>query len=90
MHVIPDLCDKLQPVKDALRLRLLPPITRCSNISDTESLLFALPIREGGLGIPMVAEQAVEHHDGSPHPSSLYARGRALNHPYQLKPCTGF
>ena len=45
MRVVPDLGNKLQPIEEALRFRLLPAITGRSNISDAERHVFALPAR---------------------------------------------
>ena len=65
MRVIPDLHIKLQPVEDALRFRLLPAITGRRDISDTERQMFALPARDGGLGIPIIGKLAVEQYRAS-------------------------
>ena len=66
MRVLLDLGDKLQPIEEALRLRLLPAITGRSNISDAERLIFALPARDGGiLGIPIPTEAAAEQYGAS-------------------------
>ena len=51
MCVVPDPSNKLQPIEEALRFRFLPAITGRSNISDVERRVFALPARDGGLGI---------------------------------------
>ena len=61
----PDLGDKLQPIEEALRFKLLPAITGRSNISDAERRVFALPARDGGLGIPIPTEAAAEQYSAS-------------------------
>ena len=65
MHVVPDLGNKLQPIEEALRFRLLPAITGQSNINDAERLVFALPARDGGLGMPILTETVAEQHRAS-------------------------
>ena len=65
MRVVPDLGDKLQPIEEALRFRLLPAITGRSNISDAERCAFALPARDGGLRIPIPTEAAAEQYRAS-------------------------
>ena len=65
MCVVPDLGDKLQPIEEALRFRLLPAITGRSNISDAERLIFAFPARDGGLGIPIPTEATAEQYRAS-------------------------
>lgn len=61
MRVIPDLSNKLQPLEDAIRCKLLPAITGRSSFSDVERRVFALPVREGGLGIPIPTEVTGDH-----------------------------
>ena len=65
MRVVPDLGNKLHPIEEALRFRLLPSITEQSNISDAERRVFALPARDGGLGIPIPTEAAAEQYSAS-------------------------
>ena len=62
MRVVPNLGDKLQPIEEALRFRLLPAITGRSNISDAERLIFALPVRDGRLGILIPTEATAEQY----------------------------
>lgn len=65
MRVVPDLGDKLQPIEEALWFRLPPAITGRSKISDAERLVFTLPARDGGLGIPIPTETAAEQYRAS-------------------------
>ena len=65
MRVVPDLGDKLQPIEETIRFRLLPAIPGQSNISDAERLAFALPARDGGLGILIPTEAAAEQYKAS-------------------------
>ena len=53
MRVVPDIGDLLQPLEDAIRFHLLPAITGRAAISDTEKRMLALPVQDGGLGIPI-------------------------------------
>ena len=45
----------LKPLDDAINLRLIPALVG-SNISNEELALFSLPIRDGGMGIPILTE----------------------------------
>ena len=65
MRVVPDLGNKLQPIEEAIRFRLLPAITGRSNVSDAERRVFALPARDGGLGIPIPTEVVAEQYRAS-------------------------
>ena len=47
----------LKPLDDAINLRLIPALVG-SNISNEERALFSLPIRDGGMGIPILTEAA--------------------------------
>ena len=51
MRTIPDIKHLLQPVEDVIRHKFIP--TLCDNraCNNDERLLFALPVRYGGLGI---------------------------------------
>ena len=52
----------LQPLEDALRYQLLPAITGRQSLNDTERELLSLSAQLGGLGIPVVTENANSHH----------------------------
>ena len=62
MRAVPDLGDKLQPIEEALRFRLLKAITGRSNVSDAERLVFALPAKGDGLGISIPTDMAAEQY----------------------------
>ena len=88
MRVISDIHLKVQPVEDAIRQRLLPAITSRSNISDTERQLLALPIREGGLGIPLITELATEQYSASKSitaPLVSYCTGQSTESPLSIQ-----
>jgi len=53
MRTIQDIGALFQPLEDAIRQFFLPAITGRQALSDTERELFALPVRLGGLGIPI-------------------------------------
>ena len=53
LYVIKHHGDLLQPLEDAIRFHLLPAITGQAAISDAERRVLALPVRDGGLGIPI-------------------------------------
>ena len=51
MKTIPDITSFFQPLEDAIRLQLLPMLTRHPASSSTECSLFSLPCRFGGLDV---------------------------------------
>ena len=53
-----DTSASLQPVEDAIRHKVLPALTGKQAISNAERKLFALPIKLGGLGIPILPDAA--------------------------------
>ena len=57
-RVIPDIGHLLQPLDDAIRMKLIPAITGRPPPNDLEVSLFALPARLGGLGISIPSHRA--------------------------------
>ena len=53
-----DILALLQPVEDAIRHKVLPALTGKQAISNADRKLFALPIKLGGLGIPVLPDVA--------------------------------
>ena len=50
-RVVPDISHLLVPLDDVLRTNLIPAITGWSPPNDLECDLFAIPARQGGLGL---------------------------------------
>ena len=67
MRVVPDIGDLLQPLENAIKFYLLPAITGQASISNAERRMLALPVRDGGLGIPIPTVLAANQFE----PSSL-------------------
>ncbi len=65
MRTIPNINNLLQPLEDAIRLRLIPAITGKSAINDLERDLFSLPTRLGGLNIPNPMKISPKEYDAS-------------------------
>ena len=55
----------LQPLEDAIRQHLLPAVTGKSDFSDLERELIALPVRMGGLSIPIPNVTSPTEHNAS-------------------------
>ena len=55
----------LQPLEDAIRLHLLPAITGHTALSDAERRVLALPVQDGGLGIPIPTTSAANQLESS-------------------------
>ena len=51
MRTVPGISSFIQPLEDAIRLRLLPSLSGSPAGSNTERILFSLPCRFGGLGV---------------------------------------
>ncbi len=62
---IPNINNLLQPLEDAIRLRLIPAIAGKPSINDLERDLFALPTRLGGLNIPNPTNISSKEYDAS-------------------------
>ena len=58
MRTIPNSCEMLQPLENAIRNMLIPALTEQYQISEIERDLIALPVRYGGLGIPNPCKEA--------------------------------
>ena len=53
MRMIPLSGEQMQSLKDAIRQTLIPAITGRRTITEGERDLFALSVRDGGMGIPI-------------------------------------
>ena len=56
MRTIPNLQDVLQPLDDTINTKFIPAITEGHNCSEDDRRLLALPVRLGGLGLPIFTE----------------------------------
>ena len=57
MRTIPGMHEFIKPVDDVIRLELLPALLN-SIVSEVDRQLYSLPLRHGGLGIPILSEIA--------------------------------
>ena len=57
-RVVPDISHLLVPLDDVLRTNLIPAITGWSPPNDLECDLFAIPARQGGLGLRIPSKNA--------------------------------
>ena len=53
MRTIPSLGELLKPLEDVIRFNFIPPITGGHLCSDNDRILLSLPMRSGGLAIPL-------------------------------------
>ena len=65
MRLVPDMEELFQPLEDAIRHHLLPAMTGRPAFSDEERKLIALPVRDGGLGIPVQTSNAAKEYEAS-------------------------
>ena len=59
IRTIPDLTEILKPVDDVINNKLIPAITEQQTMSEEDRRLLSLPVRLGGLGIPIFEESSV-------------------------------
>ena len=64
MRTIQDIDEHLKPLDDVISNNFLPTFVD-SIVTDNERSLFQLPVRLGGLGIPILSEIAREHFESS-------------------------
>ena len=64
MRTIQDIDEHLKPLDDVISNNFLPTFLD-SMVTDNERSLFQLPVRLGGLGIPILSEIAREHFESS-------------------------
>ena len=58
LRTIPGMADLLDPLDRTITEKFLPSLLGVPSISDIQRKMFALPVRSGGLGIPLLAEIA--------------------------------
>ena len=56
MRTIPNMADLLRPIDEIVNKKFLPAITEQSAISESTRKLLSLPVKLGGLGIPIFSE----------------------------------
>ena len=64
MRTIPDMNEFIKPVDDVIRSELLPSLLNAI-VTDADRDLYSLPIRHGGLGIPVLSEIAQSQYESS-------------------------
>ena len=64
MRTIPGMHEFIKPVDDVIRLELLPTLLN-SIVPEVDRHLYALPLRHGGLGIPILSEIAESQFEAS-------------------------
>ena len=69
------MSQRMAPLDEALRKKLIPSLTGTPPPNDTECTLFALPAREGGLGIRIPSKQATHEYN-----ASLFVTSALCNH----------
>ena len=57
MRTIPNVAHLFQPVEDIISTEFIPPMFG-QEISHLDRQLYALPIQDGGLGIPCIPDDA--------------------------------
>ena len=62
LRTIPNMSEFLKPLDDAIDNKLLPAIIGSTNISEVDRNMYSLPIKSGGLGIPIFQDKADQDH----------------------------
>ena len=71
---IPSLGESLKPLEDVIRFHFIPAITGGHLCSDNERLLLSLPLRFGGLAIPLFHKDAQYEYENSRKLTSSLAK----------------
>ena len=84
MRTIPGMHEFIKPVDDVIRLELLPALLN-SFALEVDRQLYALPLRHGGLGIPILIEIAESQFEASqaitlPLVTIMITQGNKLPH----------
>ena len=74
MRTIPSLGESLKPLEDVIRFHFIPAITGGHLCSDNERLLLSLPLRFGGLAIPLFHKDAQYEYENSRKLTSSLAK----------------
>ena len=90
LRTIPSMGDLLQPLDEAIENHLLPAIMGTNNITQPERNLYSLPIRLGGLGIPILTDTAEQEFSTSvqitaPLAAIMILQGTNLPDPEEVK-----
>lgn len=65
IRTIPDLAETLKPLDEVINNKLIPAITEGQIISAADRSLLSLPVRLGGLGIPIYQEECPKEYQNS-------------------------
>ena len=75
IRTIPNVAEIIKPLDDVIDNKFIPAITEGHTCSKMERDLFALPVRLGGMGIPIFSELSVKE----------YANSRAVTQELRIK-----
>ena len=65
LRTIPNLSELLKPIDDIINEKFLPSITEHQYISESDRRLLSLPVKLGGLGIPIFSESCIVEFENS-------------------------
>ena len=65
IRTIPNLTDILKPLDDCIDDKLIPAITEGHVLTEADRILVSLPVRYGGLGIPIYREMCATEFENS-------------------------
>ena len=90
LRTIPVMEDLLQPLDDIINNKLIPALTGNEVVSPEDRDLYSLPLRLGGLGLPILSEKASEdfHHSTTltaPLAAIMVLQGNSLPDPDEVK-----
>ena len=58
IRTIPDVAELVKPIDEIIDTKFIPAITEYQNITSSDRKLLSLPVKLGGLGIPIFAESS--------------------------------
>ena len=65
LRTIPNMSEYLKPLDDIINNKFLPAILGSTNITAVDRNLYSLPIKSGGMGIPIFQDKADQDHSTS-------------------------
>ena len=87
LRTIPNVAELLKPIDEVIDNKFIPAITEHQNVSDSDRKLLSLPVKLGGLGIPIFSESCVLEVDNARRISKyLIDKIVAQDQQYEINP----
>ncbi len=85
IRTIPKMADAIRPLDEKINQEFIPAITEGHHCSHTQRMLLSLPVKMGGLGVPMLTELCESEYKNSKRATEqLTERIRVQNEKYDI------